>query len=64
MNEIAVDFTHQAPIFDKQLDHIMQQVAAMGAAVAVADFDRDGWQDFYVTDSAEGSLNRRHPRAG
>ena len=62
MNEIAVDFTHQAPIFDKQLDHIMPQVAAMGAAVA--DFDRDGRQDFYVTDSAEGSLNRRHPRAG
>jgi len=27
----------------------MPQVAAMGAAVAVADFDRDGWQDFYVT---------------
>ena len=27
----------------------------MGAAVAVADFDRDGWQDFYVTNSGEGS---------
>jgi hypothetical protein len=29
----------------------------MGAAVAVADFNRDGWQDFYVTSSGEGSLN-------
>jgi hypothetical protein len=49
--------THHAPIFDAKLDHIMPQVAATGAAVAVADFDRDGWQDFYVTDSGEGSLN-------
>ena len=30
----------------------------MGASVAVVDFDRDGWQDFYVTNSAPGSLNR------
>ena len=50
----GVDFTHAAPTFDRQLDHIMPQVASMGAAVAVADFDRDGWQDFYVTNSAEG----------
>ena len=26
----------------------------MGAAVAVADFDRDGWQDFYVTEQRRG----------
>jgi hypothetical protein len=37
-----VRFTHQAPTFDAKLAHIMPQVAAMGAAVAVADFDRDG----------------------
>ena len=34
----------------------------MGAAVAVADFDRDGWQDFYVTNSEEGSRNRLYPQ--
>src|SRR4029079_17595839 len=50
---IGVDAVHQAPTFDSQFDHIMPQVAAMGAAVAVADFDRDGWQDFYVTNSGE-----------
>jgi hypothetical protein len=54
----GVDFVHQAPTFDARLAHIMPQVAAMGASVSVADFDGDGWQDFYVTDSAEGSLNR------
>ena len=60
----GVDFTHDAPTFDAQLDHIMPQVASMGAAVAVADFDRDGWQDFYVTNSGEGSLNRLYRNQG
>ena len=55
---LGVDFLHQGPTFDARLAHIMPQVASMGAAVAVADFDRDGWQDFYVTNSAVGSLNR------
>ncbi|HXD72746.1 MAG TPA: CRTAC1 family protein [Vicinamibacterales bacterium] len=55
---MGVDFVHQGPTFDHKLDHIMPQVASVGAAVAVADFDRDGWPDFYVTNSADGSLNR------
>ena len=42
----------------------MPQVASMGASVAVADFDRDGWQDFYLTNSAEGSLNRLYRNNG
>jgi len=61
---LGVDFVHQAPTFDSRLDHIMPQVAAMGAAVAVADFDRDGWQDFYVTSSGEGSRNRLYRNQG
>jgi len=63
---IGVDAVHQAPTFDRQFAHIMPQVAAMGAAVAVADFDRDGWQDFYVTNSGESSLNHlyRNQRDG
>ena len=61
---VGIDFVHQAPTFDARLDHIMPQVAAMGAAVAVGDFDRDGWQDLYVTNSAEGSLNRLYRNKG
>ena len=61
---MGVDFTHQAPTFDARLDHIMPQVAAMGASVTVSDFDRDGWQDFYVTNSGEGSLNRLYRNNG
>src|SRR6185436_19182349 len=52
------------PTFDSRLQHIMPQVASMGAAVAVGDFNRDGWQDFYVTNSGEGSLNRLYRNAG
>jgi hypothetical protein len=51
------NFTHQAPTLDKQLDHIMPQVASMGAGVSIVDFDRDGWSDIYVTNSGEGSKN-------
>lgn len=54
----GVDFTHQTPTFDDKLAHIMPQMAAMGAGVAVADYDNDGWADFYVVNSAEGSQNR------
>src|SRR5678815_4623333 len=52
-----VKFTHQAPTLDHRLDHIMPQVASMGAAVSVVDFNRDGWADLYVTNSGEGSKN-------
>ena len=57
-DEAGVDFIHRSPKLDERLDHIMPQVASMGAAVSVVDFDRDGWQDLYFTSSAEGSLNR------
>jgi hypothetical protein len=52
-----INFKHQAPTLDHQLDHIMPQVASMGAAVSVVDFNRDGWSDLYVTNSGEGSKN-------
>ena len=37
-----VNFTHQAPTLDHHLDHIMQQVASLGAAVSVVDLNRAG----------------------
>jgi enediyne biosynthesis protein E4 len=61
---LGIDFLHQAPTFDARLEHIMPQVASMGASVAVADFDRDGWQDLYVTNSAEGAANRLYRNKG
>jgi enediyne biosynthesis protein E4 len=60
----GIDFTHQTPTLDPKLDHIMPQVASMGAGVSVADFDRDGWLDLYLTNSGEGSKNRLYRNKG
>ena len=53
----GVNFIHKAPTLDSKLNGIMPQVASMGASVSIVDFDRDGWADIYVTNSAEGSKN-------
>jgi hypothetical protein len=59
VSEVAgIDFVHQAPTLDAKLARIMPEVASMGAAVSIVDFDRDGWPDIYVTNSAIGSKNR------
>ena len=57
-HQAGIDFVHQAPALDAKLNPIMPEVASMGAAVSVVDFDRDGWPDLYVTDSAYGTRNR------
>lgn len=68
MNEVAnrcgITFNHMAPKLDSKLEHIMPQIASMGAAVSVTDFDRDGWQDLYVTNSGEGSHNALYRNQG
>jgi enediyne biosynthesis protein E4 len=53
----GINFIHQAPKLDPKLDPIMPEVASMGASVSIVDFDRDGWPDIYVTNSAIGSKN-------
>lgn len=52
-----VNFVHQSPTLDEKLNHIMPEVASMGASVSIVDFDRDGWPDIYVVNSGEGSRN-------
>lgn len=53
----GITFRHTRPTLDAKLQHIMAQVASMGAAVSVVDFDRDGWPDFYAVNGGEGSRN-------
>src|SRR3984957_5929328 len=53
----GIDFVHQSPKLDPKLDPILPEVASMGASVSIVDFDRDGWPDIYVTNSAIGSKN-------
>jgi hypothetical protein len=53
----GINFVHQSPRLDLKLDPITPEVASMGASVSIVDFDRDGWPDIYVTNSAIGSKN-------
>jgi enediyne biosynthesis protein E4 len=55
--QAGIHFVHQAPQLDSKLANIMPEVASMGASVSIVDFDRDGWPDIYVTNSAIGSRN-------
>jgi hypothetical protein len=60
----GIAFQHTSPKLDAKLQHIMAQVASMGAAVSVVDYDRDGWPDIYVTNSGEGSRNTLYRNLG
>ena len=62
--EAGIEFTHAAPALDPKLAPIMPAVASLGAAVSVADFDRDGWPDLYVTTSEVGGRNALYRNLG
>lgn len=53
----GVHFRHEEPVLDPKLKPIMPLIASMGASVSVVDFNRDGWPDFYVTNSRIGAQN-------
>ncbi len=62
--DMGIDFSHKAPTLDPKLDHIMPQIASVGAAVSVVDFNNDGWQDLYFTTSAEDEPNALYKNLG
>jgi hypothetical protein len=53
----GIRFVHRRPTFDPKITNIEPHVAALGAAVSVADFDADGWPDLYFTNSRFGAPN-------
>jgi hypothetical protein len=55
--ERGVEFTHRQAQLDPLLANVEPHVAAMGAAVSVADADGDGRPDLYATSSAFGAPN-------
>jgi hypothetical protein len=55
--EAGINFIHESPILDPKIEHILPQIASMGASVSVVDFDKDGWNDLYLTNSRYGSKN-------
>jgi hypothetical protein len=60
----GIDFVHHAPTLDHRLDPIMPEIASLGAAVSIVDFDRDGWPDIYVTNSCDGCKNALYRNLG
>jgi hypothetical protein len=53
----GIRFVHRRPSFDRRIANIEPHVAALGASVSVADFDGDGHQDLYFTNSRFGEPN-------
>lgn len=53
----GITFLHHSPVLDPEFDPILPQVASMGASVSVCDFDNDGWNDLYLTNSRFGTRN-------
>lgn len=55
--QAGINFRHESPQLDPKIKNIEPLIASMGASVSVADFDRDGWDDIYFTNSRTGSQN-------
>ncbi|MEZ5393229.1 MAG: CRTAC1 family protein [Bryobacterales bacterium] len=60
----GVTHAHKNRTFRNQYSEIMAGYTALGSAVAVADFDQDGDDDFYLTSSEDGSKNHLYRNDG
>ena len=60
----GIHFVHRRPNFDPKIAAIEPHVAALGASVSVADFDRDGRPDLYFTNSRFGEPNALYRNRG
>ena len=60
----GIHFVHRRPIFDPKIANVEPHVAALGAAVSVADYDGDGWPDLYFTNSRFGEPNALYYNRG
>jgi hypothetical protein len=55
--EAGIHHKHSSRVFDNPYAKILEGYTAIGASAAVADFDGDGYDDIFLTDSAEGGKN-------
>lgn len=56
-NSAGINFRHLGPVVDSKVKNIAPQIASMGASVSIVDYDKDGWEDIYFTNSRDGSKN-------
>jgi hypothetical protein len=55
--QAGITFVHESPRLDNKISHILPQIASVGASVSVCDFNNDGWNDLYFTNSKINSQN-------
>src|SRR5260370_820437 len=55
---------HHNRVFHNPYAAIMAGYTALGAAAAAADYDGDGYEDLFVTDSSEGGRNHLYRNNG
>src|SRR5262245_64553877 len=60
----GVAHKHTNRSFKNPYAHIMAGYTALGASAAVADYDLDGFDDIFVTDSQENGKNRLYHNNG
>jgi hypothetical protein len=60
----GIRFVHQNAKLDPRLANVEAHIAALGAGVSVGDFDGDGWQDLYFTNSRVGAPNALYRNRG
>ena len=60
----GVEFRHHTHEFKGTSGDVLRMFTSGGASVAVGDFDNDGFDDLFVTDSAEGTTNRLYRNNG
>ncbi len=60
----GVAVPHHNRQFENPYAAIMAGYTALGAAVAVGDYDGDGWEDIFVTDSAADGKNHLYHNNG
>jgi ASPIC and UnbV/FG-GAP-like repeat len=60
----GITYRHHPRQFDNPYAAIMQGYARLGSGVAVADYDRDGYEDVFVTDSCATCRNHLYHNNG
>ena len=60
----GVKTPHKTRVFKGQGADVLRMFTSGGAAVAVGDYDNDGFDDLFVTDSDEGRTNRLYRNDG
>jgi ASPIC/UnbV protein/VCBS repeat protein len=60
----GVQARHHTRVFKGDTADVLQMFTSGGAAVAVGDYDNDGFDDLFVTDSAEGTTSHLYHNNG